>query len=335
LNNQTLEFVDEQNRVIVNLQQHYEVWMDATRRMRALPYGMKWKTVGARDYLYEIRDRDGNGISLGVKSDSTERTMFKFKEAKQETRSRVEESARSVASSCAQYRALRLPLIAPQAAEILREADQRSLLGSCLMVVGTNAMAAYSLEATMAFTGVDVATDDFDMAWIASSDVEMTVVWPMLRAVDPTYTINTERPFQARNARAYEFELLASPSTLPALPRRDRPRPEPMLEQEWFLKGRHVEHVVVARDGSPARLVVPDPRWFALQKAWLSKQEKRNPAKRHKDARQASKLLDMVEARMLQFPLDEEFEASLPMELVPHFAAWKASDRPPPPVRRW
>ncbi len=334
--NHNLGFDDERNRVIVNLHQHYEVWVQTRRAMAQLPYGMKWKTINGTDYLYALRDRQGSGTSIGPRNLATEQTMADFGANKITLKQREETSRGAMETSCRIYQTLRLPLIAPQAAEILREADRRSLLGSHLIVVGTNAMAAYSLEATMAFEGVDVTTDDFEMAWVAADRVEMAVVWPMLKSVDNTYTVNTERPFQARNSKAYEFELLCSPSRLAALPRRDQPRPYPLPEQEWLLNGRFIDHVVVARDGSPARLVVPDPRWFALQKAWLSEQEKRNPAKRPKDARQAQKLLDMVARRMPQFPLDEAFEAQLPAELKLHFASWRAAYVPSPKASsRW
>ncbi|USA39007.1 nucleotidyltransferase domain-containing protein [Pelagerythrobacter marinus] len=52
-------------------------------------------------------------------------------------------------------------------------------------------------------------------------------VWDLLKAVDPTFAVNAERGFQARNADAYEVELLIAPSRADALARRDRPRPIP------------------------------------------------------------------------------------------------------------
>ena len=175
------------------------------------------------------------------------------------------------------------------------------------------------------------------MAWVAvGGDPHDNPVWAMLKAVDPTYTVNTERRFQARNARAFEFELLAAPSRLPGMGRRDQPRPVPLMEQEWLLNGRPVSHVVIARDASPARLVVPDPRWFALQKLWLSAQEKRDPLKRRKDERQGMAVLDAVADAMPHYALDAAFEGKLPVELVPHFARWRARrGGAMKPARRW
>ncbi len=210
------------------------------------------------------------------------------------------------------------------------------LLGNSLIVVGTNAMLAYSLEATLSFEGEDVTTDDFDMAWTGSDNLDLQVVWPMLKKVDDTYTVNTERPFQARNAKGFEFELLTAPSKLATASKRDRPSPLSLPEQEWLLNGRFIDHVVVARDGSPARLIVPDPRWFALQKCWMAEQAKRDPAKRSKDARQGKKLLEVVAARMPQFLLNEDFEAELPDELRPFYDNWKNSaGHLPPKARNW
>src|SRR5690606_34288217 len=66
----------------------------------------------------------------------------------------------------------------------------------------------------------------------------------MLKAVDPTFAVITARTFQARNAAAYEVELLVAPSRAGALARRDNPRPVPLPEQEWLLLGRPVDQVV-------------------------------------------------------------------------------------------
>src|SRR3546814_3958212 len=116
----------------------------------------------------------------------------------------------------------------------------------------------------------------------------------MLKAVDPTFTINSERDVQARNAKAYEVELLVAPSRITTLGSKDQPKPVPLPEQEWLLLGRPVDQVVGCRDGSPARIVAPDPRWFALHKLWMSQQLKRNPQKRPKDRAQGLALLDAV-----------------------------------------
>jgi hypothetical protein len=122
-------------------------------------------------------------------------------------------------------RALRLPLLSSDAGQILRETDRRGLLGSHLLVVGTNAMAAYAIEAAGSFNDVLDETEDFDLAWAAEEKANEVLVWEMLKAVDPAFRINSERDFQARNAKAYEVELLVAPSRAVTLGAKDRPKP--------------------------------------------------------------------------------------------------------------
>jgi hypothetical protein len=285
------QFSDEQRRILLNLSQYYGAYIDAERsRKRASSFPLHWKTVSGKDYLYEIIDSRGNAKSKGPRSEETEvlhRAWHEADERSANAKALLIETGRL-------YRAMRLAMISGDAAAILREADRRELLGRSLIVVGTNAMPAYEVEAQSRIgTGLD-ETQDFDMAWIENLELASTrpaspvsdPFWAMLKAVDSTYTVNTERNFQARNAKAYEVELLVAPSRVASMGKTDRPVPIPLPEQEWLLNGRFVDHVICARDGSAARVVAPDPRWFALHKLWMSDQEKRNALKRPKDRKQ-------------------------------------------------
>jgi hypothetical protein len=318
-----LPFSDEQFRLLVNLESQYTAWLEAARKLAELPYGMRWMTVRGKHYLYELLDRGGNGKSLGPRSLETEARHDAYVREKEDITYRRDRARDLLGQSARIYRALRLPLIASSAAKILVEADLRGLLGRAIMVVGTNAVPAYEIEAGGRIEDVPGETDDFDLAWTSSERrPDDMPLWSMLKAADATFTVNTERSFQARNRDAYAVEILAAPSRAAGMSRRDRPMPVPLEEQEWLLLGRPVARVAVARDGTPARLVVPDPRWFALQKLWLSEQAKRDPLKRPKDLKQGRLLLDAVKAAMPQYPLDGAFEAQLPDALRPYYERW-------------
>jgi hypothetical protein len=193
-----------------------------------------------------------------------------------------------------------------------------------VLVVGTSCIPAYSLEAGGVIQDAPTETEDFDLAWIAETEAEDAALWAALKAVDPTFTVNSERPFQARNRRTYEVELLVAPSREATMHSRERPRPVPMPEQEWLLPGRWVDQVVPCRDGTAARLVVPDPRWFGLHKLWLAGQDKRNPLKRDKDGKQGLALLDAVVDSMPHYRMDAAFEASIPAALKGVWQGWQA-----------
>lgn len=328
-------FSDEQARALVNLAQYYRGWMDAERGLAQLPYDLRKKNVGGREYLYEVHDRGGNGTSLGPMNDAHQARFDQYRSKKSELKAQRDGALSALDESCRLYRALRLPLIAAGAGQVLREADRRSMLGTDLMVIGTNAMPAYSIEAAGFIRDAPDETQDFDLAWTnPTPKAGHRPLWAMLKASDSTYTLNSEREFQARNARAYEVEILIAPSNAQGMARTDQPRPVPLPEQEWLLKGTSVDHVVVCRDSSPARLFVPDPRWFALHKLWLSRKSGRNPLKRPKDERQGIALLSAVHLAMPQFPLGEDFEAQLPEELAPLFSEWR-DRRPERPGPSW
>lgn len=315
-------FTTEQERALINMRQRYGAWIEAERALFAMPYDLRRKKVGAYEYLYEISDRGGNGKSLGAWDEEKDAQFQTYKETKAALKERRDGAREALGESSRIARALRLPLLSADAGPILREADRRSLLGSHLLVVGTNAMTAYALEAAGIFRDVPDETEDFDLAWAADTLEAEARVWEMLKAVDPTFTINTEREFQARNAKAYEVELLVAPSRAQTLAGKDRPRPVPLPEQEWLLPGRRVDQIVPCRDGSPARIAAPDPRWFALHKLWLGTQAKRDPLKRRKDNVQGSALLDAVSEAMPHYPLDDAFVDSLPDELTPYWEKW-------------
>jgi len=323
-------FSQEQARALINLEQRYQAWMACERALFAMPYDLRRKQVAGRSYLYEIHDRGGNGRSLGPWSPENEARFAAYHERKPATKSRRDASRTMLEESGRLCRALRVPMLADAAGAILREADRRGLLGSHILVVGTNAMPAYAVEASGFLRDAPDETDDFDMAWSASeADAGGQSIWSMLKAVDPTYTVNMERTFQARTAKAYEVEIVVAPSRAQTVSRSDRPQPLPLPEQEWLLNGRPADRVVVCRDGSPARVVAPDPRWFALQKLWMSGQAKRHPLKRAKDLKQGMALLDAVQEAMPQYPLDADFERSIPDELTTSYEAWTHRSREP------
>lgn len=323
-------FTDEQARTVVNFAQGYRAWIEAERDLFGMPYDLKIRQINGARYLYETMDRNGNGNSRGRLDDDKQQAFDRFRNEKANAKDRRDGSRAALEEQGSLYRALRLPMLPSQAGRILREADRRRLLGRELLVVGTNAVAAYALEANGFIRDAPDETQDFDMAWIKPDAVEgERTIWDMLKAVDGTYTVNSERPFQARNRDAYEVEILVAPSRAGGMFRTDRPTPIPLPEQEWLLLGDSVDQVVLCRDGAPARLVVPDPRYFALHKLWMADQDKRNPQKRPKDEKQGMALLDAVARAMPRFKLDNAFVAGLPEELLPHFHRWQTQWKEP------
>lgn len=315
-------FSDEQLRALINLRPRYENLVEAERALARMPYNLVRKTVGGREYLYEAIDRANNAKSLGPMTPEREAQLTEYREAKAGLLDRIKASREGVEEIVRLARPLRLPTFPAPPGEILRELDRRGLLDGTLLVVGTNCIPVYSLEAAGAIADAPAETEDFDLAWAAEEKAEDAALWNALKSVDPTFTVNAEREFQARNRQSYEIELLVAPSRAATMSPREKPRPIPLPEQEWLLLGRPVDQVLPCRDGKAVRVVAPDPRWFALHKLWLGNQAKRDPLKRRKDVQQGGAVLSAVAEAMPHYPLDAAFIGGIPPELRPYWEAW-------------
>lgn len=145
----------------------------------------------------------------------------------------------------------------------------------------------------------------------------------VLQGVDPSYRINDKKRCQAVNSAGYEVELLAAPSLAP-LPKDESFEPMYSLaEQEWLLNGRPVAFVVATLRRRACPVYVPDPRWMAVHKLWLSTKPARRESKKPKDRRQGEVLLDACRYFLQDtYPLDLDFVLDMPPELRDVFDAW-------------
>jgi hypothetical protein len=327
------EFSAESQRVRANLEQSYAAWVDARRETDALPVSIYWSGKEGADYLNVKKTSQDNGRSLGRRSPELEAHYQQHVDTKAGLKERIRALDAQLAERAGLYRRLRLPSIPDRQAEILRKLDIEGLLGTDLMVVGTNAFIAYELAAGARFPTGNEETEDFDMAWCRGSKASLLgqaattpdrkSLFAVLKSLDSSYQINPRKPYQAVNQTGYEVELLAAPSTHP-LPKYEPFEPMvSLIEQEWLLQGIPLSVVVATVRGRACPLYVPDPRWMALHKLWLAKKPERNAVKKPKDQRQGEVLLDATRFFMGDsHPLNIDFVLSLPEELQPYFNAW-------------
>ncbi len=321
-------------RVIANLEAAYDQWVDAHRALDEMPTTLYWQHKAGTDYLAIKQRPNDPGTTVGPRSPETESRFAQHHEAKDELKRQVRQADELIQERAALCRALRVQSIPDRQSGILRELDKRELLRNDVMVVGTNAFIAYSIACAARFpAGID-ETEDFDLAWCRDSGVSLArragqapqrrpSVLGVLKEFDSSFRINPKKPYQAINSAGYEVELLAAPSLAP-LPKEEPFAPMVTLdEQEWLLKGRPLAVVAPTPRGRACPLYVPDPRWMALHKLWLSKKPERNAAKKPKDARQGDVLLSACRYFLADsYPMDLDFVFDLPAELRDIFTAW-------------
>ena len=137
--NQYLAFSADAQRIAANLEQSYSFWLDSRQSLQNLPVSMYWAERSGNEYLYAKQTTQDNGSSLGVRSQETEQQLAAYTQDKQQLQDRVANADDLIATRAALYRRMRLPSLPDKQAEILRKLDIEGLLGSDLMVVGTNA----------------------------------------------------------------------------------------------------------------------------------------------------------------------------------------------------
>ncbi len=334
---QYLAFSADAQRTAANLEQAYSFWLDSRQSLQDLPISMYWAERSGSEYLYVKQTTQDSGTSLGVRGEATEQQLTAYTQEKQQLQERVANADELIATRAALYRRMRLPSLPDKQAEILRKLDIEGLLGTDLMVVGTNAFSAYEWVANAIFPVGNEETQDFDLTWVrgtraslvfagteAEAQPRKTLIH-VLKSIDSTYAVSKKKPYQALNSEGYEVELLAAPSCHP-LPKEQGFAPmAALVEQEWLLLGRPVSAVVATVRGRACPLTVPDPRFMALYKLWLADKPERNPAKKEKDRRQGNVLLDAVRHFMeSSHPLNVDFVFEIPDMLRPTFEAWCA-----------
>lgn len=106
----------------------------------------------------------------------------------------------------------------------------------------------------------------------------------------------------------------------------------PVIGLQWLVNAPAIETIVVDKRGFPVPVRSPDPRYWAAHKLWLSKREDRDPIKKSRDAAQGAAVLQLVQGRLPQMPLDEQFLGNLPKTLAAkitsHLSAAPKSTRP-------
>lgn len=83
---------------------------------------------------------------------------------------------------------------------------------------------------------------------------------------------------------------------------------------EWLLAAPQLEATIVGEDGYPVRIVVPEPRTFALHKLWVSRRSDRPPTKRARDRAHARVIAELVRT-YLHRPFTVKDMPWLPKEL--------------------
>jgi hypothetical protein len=288
---------NEQRRQLIDAQQAFAAWRPAADELGSIGT-IRSQTSKGRRYMYEVH---GNvRKSLGRETPA----LLKRKAAHDARRLALKNSIKTLEkrldSMAPVNRALGLGRMPTIAARIVRALDREGLLGKHIVVAGTNALFAYEAATGTVLPREYVATTDADLLWdtresllLAATGVRREGIMGILRRVDQSFVANYG--FNATNAEGYIVDLLC-PETddTPTIGEGADLAATPMQGVAWLLEAPRFEQTIIGEDGRPLRIVVPEPRTFALHKLWVSERDDRNPLKRPRDASHAHVVAELV-----------------------------------------
>jgi len=310
---------NQQRLQLVNSEQVFENYLAASRHVCSHVYGMRWKKVRDVEYLFRERDRRGNGRLLGRRSAETEATLAAFMAGKQAATARLAAIEAQMEEQARLNKALRLARVPRVIARILREIDRAELAGS-FSVLGTQALYAYESLAGVQYLSELLASGDIDLLYdtrrkltVVADKLDGEGLLGLLKKADRSFECIRKRGFRAANAGQFMVDLIIAPrgmrqAELVTFSDNDLVASEvPGLQ--WLLNAPKVMATVIDEDGRPAQMRAPDPRAFALHKAWLSRQPDREPVKKPRDLAQARAVAATVREYLPHMPFAEVITA--------------------------
>lgn len=326
----------DQIRQQVDADQIFQAWLEARAQLASRFEGsMSWKTVRGRRYLY--RKVKGNWRSLGPEGPETEEAFQSFTNGRLRVEDLIAGLSERLDTLAPVIRAMRLGRFPRTPARILRRMEDVGLLGRNIVVVGTNALYAYERAAALQVESGLLATGDMDLLYDARSTLKLAVtdlredgILGLLRRADQSFTRVGNRGYRAVNRDGFMVDLIKPARANPMLdsgPDRIGGVDDLVAAEinglAWLANTPKFEQVVFDELGYPLRLVVPDPRAFALHKFWLSVRDDRVAEKRRRDRAQAEAVTTMVRERLPHLRFDDDCLKAIPKAL------WRALPEAP------
>lgn len=312
---------DQQRLHLVESDQLYRAWRQAQWRSHDYRYGMRWKNINETDYLIRLRDAKGNGRSLGRRCEQTEEIYERFSAGKQLAQETLRGLTEKLKTQTRLNRALRLGRMPAIVGSILLQLDETRALQD-FRVVGTHALFAYESMAGSEFKIELLASGDVDLLFdgrkkvaLLAKKLENQGLLELLRKADHTFQVSSMDQFRAINKDGFMVDFITQDrgmlSERPARMTADDLAAVEVPNLEWLANAPRIEQVVISANGQPVMMPVPDPRAFALHKAWLSQQVDREPVKKQRDLHQARMLGQCLREYLPNFSLEPDAIAKM------------------------
>lgn len=294
----------------------FEALEEALEEAAQVRGGMYWHAgpPASPDAKYLVRTTPaGAETSLGARTAETEAIHARFTQRKRESAERVSGLQAALVQQQRLNRALRVGRVDPLVVALLaRLASTR--LSEHFRVVGTHALYAYEAAAGVRLDAETLATRDIDLLWDTRKRIIFSTqlarvsssMLGVLKKVDATFRMRKSQKYTAVNKDGFEVDIIRREQA------GDDPHPIRLSDEDddfWVAQARRANvlldspgfsAVIVASNGSMARMNTVHPATFVAFKRWMSTQTEREAMKRRRDALQADAVQELLEKYLPQ-----------------------------------
>ncbi len=307
-----IPLTEDQVRQFIDAESTFSALEQARRSAEEVRGSMFWRGGRSTEYLVRATTA-AKQQRLGARSTETEAIYQRFTDRKVAAELRVD----SLQKSSERHRRVNLALRVGRCPNILVKILERlDKLGLAehFLTVGTHALYAYEAAAGGRITPEALATQDVDLlfdtrkrvtffARLEEADLSFINV---LQKADKTFEVKPDQLHTAVNGNGFEVDVIRRKA------KDGDPHPLRMSHHEADLWAVQVDsgegmlgparfsQMVVATDGSMARLITMPPKSFVKIKRKLSTSASRDPLKRRKDALQAVIVQQLMDEHLIE-----------------------------------
>jgi len=322
---QIIEPTNEQHKEMVNTYQLFTVYQERMAHANHFQGSMSWKTIKGRSYLY--KKIKGRAKCLGVQNEDTERIYQSFVAGKKSSRQAVADIFGQMKVQARYAKAARINRMPIMPANIIRKI-QKNGLGDQISIIGTHAMYGYESMASKYIKAGLMETADIDFLWdkrmpllLSINHIQEEGILGILQSVDRSFE-RMEAPYRAVNSKGFIVDLVSDKHDLlgkfPNSIGNGNHDMQPAIigSLKWLINSPRVTSTVIDSQGFPLNIRIPDPRCFAVHKAWLSHQTNRGADKANRDLQQAQVVASMVMNDMAGFDFTDEQLQMFPVKIL-------------------
>ena len=294
----------------------FEALEEAQEEAAQVRGGMYWHAgpLSSPESKYLVRTTPaGAETSLGSHTPENAAIYERFTQRKREGVARVSGLKAALEQHQRLNRALRVGRVDPLVVALLGRLASTQL-SPHFRVVGTHALYAYEAAAGVRLDSDTLATRDIDLLWdtrkrilfstqLAKVDSSMLGV---LKKVDSTFRIRQSQKYTAVNKDGFEVDIIRRERA------GDNPHPIKLSDEDedfWVVQARRANvlldspgfsAVIVATNGTMARMNTVHPATFVAFKRWMANQIEREALKRRRDVLQAEAVQTLLDEYLPQ-----------------------------------